>query len=251
MQRFTVREQVFLMILLPTLIALVMLINDVWQDRARLAELDRMAPAVSLAKQVGVMVHELQKERGASTGFISSNGEASFKAALETIRKAANNAIASFRDLDVIDTTAMSVEFLSKMAKARDGFAALSEQRAKIDAFKVDASGVIAFYSGLINDLISISGSAVDLLARNSIENELRAYRYFLLEKERAGIERATGTAMFIEGKFNPDRYWTYVQGCSTLYSPLYERLTSGSMAAAQVALAMFVTPFALAMLSA
>ena len=37
----------------------------------------------------------------------------------------------------------------------------------------------------------------------------------------------------------------------NALYSPLYERLTSGSMAAAQVALAMFVTPFALAMLSA
>lgn len=37
----------------------------------------------------------------------------------------------------------------------------------------------------------------------------------------------------------------------NALYRPLYERLRAGSRAAAQVALAMLVTPFALAMLSA
>ena len=54
------------------------------------------------------------------------------------------------------------------------------------------------------------------------------------------------GSVILSPGKAGP-----YAGLFNALYSPLYERLTSGSMAAAQVALAMFVTPFALAMLSA
>lgn len=211
MQKLTIREHILLMVLLPALTAVALMLYNIDADRSRLALLDQMVPAVAAAKRAGAIVHELQKERGVTSGYLSAKGQGSFRDDLGATRQNTDAAISGWHDIEILKTFALSDELKQRIDRTQKTLATLADYRSKVDGLQVDVPMNLNFYSNLIGDIISISGSTVELLKVNSFERQLQAYRLFLIEKEKAGIERAVGTALLNDGKFNLDRYRAFV----------------------------------------
>ncbi|MEO1611316.1 MAG: nitrate- and nitrite sensing domain-containing protein, partial [Pseudomonadota bacterium] len=126
--------------------------SDVLRQQGE-ASLARQASAVATeGALVGALVHELQKERGFSAGFLASGG-ARFADDLAQQRAASTSAIASlWSDLSVL-LDKRPGEVAQIRARLRD----LDDMRGQVDSFALNVPAMAAFYTGAINLLIDIS----------------------------------------------------------------------------------------------
>ena len=173
---------------------------------AALSQLSSLAPAIS------AVVHELQKERGQSAGFISSNGR-KFADILPGQRAAASRARdALFDRLETVDAASVGGAFERKLETALETLQALDNTREAIDRKALSLSDMAKFYTGLIANLLSIVEEMAVLSENAEITKRIAAYTSFLQAKERAGIERAMGAAGFGAEAFAPTIYRRFLQ---------------------------------------
>ncbi len=146
----------------------------------------------SSAVAVSNLVHELQKERGLSAGFIGSKG-ARFGAELSSQRELTDR----FRRTLQQHVAAMGGDALpAGLKKALDAGMAnldkLGEMRQKISALQMIGPESFGFYTNAIDRLIAMVDMAPALTDDARIAKRLMAYAHFINAKERAGRERAT-----------------------------------------------------------
>lgn len=149
------------------------------------------------------LVHELQKERGASAGYLGSKG-AKFANTLRVQRQATDLRLAKrqkfladnlpkIEQLDIVELTNSSTFALNKLISLRQ----------EIDSLSIAGPKAIAYFTENNARLIDI----VSFISKTSFDGELanglQAYYNFLQGKERAGIERAVMTNVFTLGQFN------------------------------------------------
>ncbi len=175
-------------------------------DMSSLSELAKLGPVV------GALVHELQRERGASAGFTGSDGTRfAKKLAVQRIRTDQNRA-ALAEALEAFDATPYGDGFVGKLSAARGALALLGHRRGQVDDLSSAVTEVTAYYSGMIADLLDIVEEMAVLSTDSEVASAITAYTTFLQAKERAGIERAMGSAGFSAGTFTPDLYRRFVQ---------------------------------------
>ncbi|WP_456457141.1 nitrate- and nitrite sensing domain-containing protein [Thermovibrio sp.] len=158
---------------------------------------------VILSTKISLLVHQLQKERGRTAGFLGSNGE-KFKKELLEQRKLTDEAIKELSEylnkkfLSSLPPDAQKV-FLSAVI---DRLNELTKVRQEVDSLKIDLKSAINFYTSLINQLID----SVALVARHAespqIARELLSYADFMYAKDKAGLERAVLSVVFANDKF-------------------------------------------------
>lgn len=158
---------------------------------------------VVLSTKISLLVHQLQKERGRTAGFLGSNGE-KFKKELLEQRKLTDEAIKELSwylnkgFLSSLPPDAQKV-FLSVVI---DRLNELTKVRQEVDSLKIDLKSAINFYTSLINQLID----SVALVARHAespqIARELLSYADFMYAKDKAGLERAVLSVVFANDKF-------------------------------------------------
>lgn len=171
------------------------------------AEMRRSGELASLMPVVGGLVHELQKERGRSAGFISSRGR-SFAESLpeqrqDTDRVSANtkSALAEFDFSDYPQSLAQSVEDSLKKLSV------LGDSRSAVDRFEVTVPQMAKYYTGTIMSLLEIAHE-LELASHNDeISKAMISFLNFLKGKEYAGRERAMGAAGFGAGEFKQGVY--------------------------------------------
>jgi methyl-accepting chemotaxis protein len=175
-----------------------------WKARSELSELDRLAEG---AVQIGGLIHELQRERGASTLFLSTKG-AQFRDELLAQRKrtddALRTAVQSLADLSAVGG---ADEFGQALAKSEQQIGGIAGKRGGIDALTVTAPDSFGFYSETILALMAIPREIAKLSARGDATAEIIAYGSIMQAKERAGQERATAAAGIALGRFEPATY--------------------------------------------
>ncbi len=149
------------------------------------------------------LVHALQKERGASAGYIGSKGK-EFANTLTLLRKATDMCIANrqrflasnlkrIKKVDIVGLTNSSTFELNKLVSIRQ----------QIDSLSMTAPKAIAFFTKINSRLINIVSYISQTSSSGELANGLQAYYNFLQGKERAGIERAVMTNVFAFGQFN------------------------------------------------
>jgi len=171
------------------------------QSMERLSSLAKLAPITS------ALVHELQKERGMSAGFISSGGN-TFKNELPGQRDAASAARTALEGaLSEFDVANYSVRLEEKIQSALDAIAGLDQTRANVSSLQATVPQMAKYYTGTIAKLLSIVEEMTQLSESASVLNAITAYTAILQGKESAGIERAMGAAGFGAGQFKPAIY--------------------------------------------
>jgi methyl-accepting chemotaxis protein len=86
LNNMSIKVKMVVMVLMPALVIFVLLAMSSVGSYKKLTGLDKIGEATILATKISAMIHNTQKERGASAGFIGSKGS-KFKEALTKIRK--------------------------------------------------------------------------------------------------------------------------------------------------------------------
>ncbi|WP_240002341.1 methyl-accepting chemotaxis protein [Oleisolibacter albus] len=181
------------------------LVSERWQVRQ---DVGRLAALSTFSADVSALVHELQRERGSSALFMGSGGR-QFGAELEQQRQRTDAALGRFDQAAAALGPAGSVA--ERLAAVRQGLAGLQGQRARVSALGVELKDTVAFYTGIITNLIAVAHDLALHSPSAEVGNLISAYVNLMQAKERAGIERAVGSAGFAAGAFAPDLYRRFV----------------------------------------
>lgn len=173
--------------------------------RCEIAELQALALASALVNVTGRLVHGLQRERGLSNLYLSSNG-ARFAPEREAQTSECLRIEGELRAcFDSLDTESVMVgngaRLFSRIAYVLHGLDALPDLRAQIEGQVWSARKVTEAYVRLIAGLLAVVFEAVDSATDPEISRLLVARFNFMQGKEFAGQERAAGSALYASGR--------------------------------------------------
>ena len=202
LSKLSIKQKLILIMLIPLTVVILLaakLAVDSFSTSKNLRALDKV---VILSVKIGDLVHETQKERGMTAGFLGSNGD-KFKTELPTQRLAVDeklNELNSF--LNTFNKDAYSLEFLENLNNSLKKLQDLNTTRNGVNSLSMNASIAIAYYTDTNTLLLNTIGTITKLSNSSKVSQELISYMNFLLSKERAGIERAVGTNTFAKNSF-------------------------------------------------
>ena len=204
--------RVGLLLALPVVGALI-LGGAMFTERSRhVRETAQLANLLNIAPVLSRLVHELQKERGMSAGFIGSKGE-KFAADLPKQRAETDARRADLgKALSGFDAGAYGTAMTAKVDKVSQVLNRLAATRSGVDGLKLPVADMAKFYGGLIQDLLANVEEMVAVSPNAEIIRGIAAYTTFLQTKERAGIERAMGAVGFAAGRFQAAVYRRFAE---------------------------------------
>jgi len=210
-QSLPIRVKLQTLILVPLSALLffsVLAVREKYSLSSQMQGISRMA---SLSVQVGGLVHELQKERGLTAGFLSSKG-AKFATELPVQRQLSDKALSGLRQfLTGFPAEQFGPEFKATLDKAVAGLGDIEAKRKEIDALSIETSAAIAAYSEVITRLFDIDTDIIRQADNPAILRSVMAYDALLWAKEYAGRERAVLNGAFAADKFNKGVYRSFL----------------------------------------
>ena len=157
---------------------------------------------VKMSVNISALIHEIQKERGVTAIFLSSNGTKA-KESLSIQRGLTNKVINNFLSFNnKLDYTPYKNDFKTKIEKANQLVNNISQIREDIINLKVSTAKAISVYTNDNTYFLSLISSCVKLNKIADVTKNLTAYDSFLHAKEKAGIERAIGAGALTKDKF-------------------------------------------------
>ncbi|MGE0564767.1 MAG: nitrate- and nitrite sensing domain-containing protein [Pseudolabrys sp.] len=197
---------------MPILAFVAFALKDVYERREIHSSADRVAQFAGVAPQITGLVHELQKERGATAGFLSSKG-AAFTDFAKTQRPLTDKALQAWqKDMGGLDPALFSKKFARNYEAAKAKLADLAKIRTSVDGQSIAAGDAVQFFTGTITPLAEMIDGISEMTETGNILRNSRALTALMMRKEFAGRERATGAAGFGKGEFAPAVHATFLR---------------------------------------
>jgi methyl-accepting chemotaxis protein len=170
--------------------------------RQKSAAAEEVLGATTLAEAASLAVHELQRERGLSVGFVASKG-ATFATELPSQRQETDRRIKAFDDAvnaasSRMRTGAVSARLEAALAAMRQ----IGALRQRISSHAIPAAEAGAAYTQAIGAMIGTVDGIAELSSDTGIVRAIGIYAAAVRGKEFAGQERAAGARGFA-GRFS------------------------------------------------
>jgi methyl-accepting chemotaxis protein len=227
-----IRQRILLCCALP-LVALTIVSSftlvETWKD----AQSGRnMAMLLHKAEVLGTVIHELQRERGASAGFISSSGS-NFADVLPQQRQATDAGYAAVDTMLADMSDAIAQVFAGHVATLSQDEARISAMRSRIDAGNVSVDEMAGVYTSTIHHLLAALENIEDFTRTGEMSQRVEAYIAIMEAKESAGVERAMGASGFTSGVFSEEVYarMLSLQGSQETEFSIFKRLATPHLA--------------------
>ena len=202
LNKLPLKSKLLIVIITPLMLMTIfagILAFSAWTDKRAYNKIEHLT---DFAVSASNLVHELQKERGMTAGFIGSSGE-KFSDALIQQRKATDAKLVETRQtIEKINLRQAGSEFSQKLNSVQKQLSQLAAKRKQVSNQSINLGEALGYYTkingtfiDLVSDLVKISNDA-------ELSNMLSAYTNFLQSKERAGIERAVLSNVFSKDSF-------------------------------------------------
>jgi len=166
---------------------------------------------VNLSKVLSNLIHETQKERGASAGFVASKGH-KFITILPNQRLSTNKKIALYHNtINKLILKNYSPKLKQLITKLNNDLNKLPTIRNEVSNLNISLKNTVKWYTQMNTTILRIIALTARLAPNEVIAMDLSAYVSFLKSKERAGIERAVLSATFAADKFKPGMYKKFI----------------------------------------
>ncbi|MCP5070151.1 MAG: hypothetical protein GY946_26585, partial [bacterium] len=203
MEAKSVSTRISLLAALPLGLAIIFMTLSGAAKLGVYGEMSRLVAMVGLAEHVSALVHDTQRERGAPGGFSGSKGLKFGSELSEQRRQTDVRRQALSEYLATFDATAYGDEFSATLTTALQKMEEIDGYRSKVTAQSISTSQALGLYTAhntamlhMVQDTSRVSSNAE--MTRLSL-----AYVSFLQAKERAGIERALGSKVFANQRFD------------------------------------------------
>ncbi|PMM02469.1 chemotaxis protein [Vibrio kanaloae] len=196
------KQKIIALLILPILGFLWLSVSAISKGVETTSEMTSLNQLTRLSVVYSELVHELQKERGMTAGFIGSQGT-KFVSELRAQRASADNR----RNLKTEYWQSAGID-LPQIARLNTEISQSLNQitsiRNRVDSQSIPLSEALGYYTKLNAKLLSVSALIAELSSDATIAKETIAYYNFLQGKERAGIERAVLNNTFSKNEFGP-----------------------------------------------
>ncbi|ETW14014.1 methyl-accepting chemotaxis protein McpX [Roseivivax marinus] len=199
------RRLVHAAVLMPIFAALALGGWLVWSKAAELREARQVERSMDLAVALGDVVHEQQRERGASSVYLESAGTQF----AEELRDQRRRTDARARDLMAVRSRLdgmLPTAVADSLAAYVEAVTRRSELRARIDALDIPAPDAIGAYTQMNTTALTTIGHLGSASGDGRIAAHAVGFLALLGAKESAGIERAVGAGGFATGRFDDAR---------------------------------------------
>ncbi|MGJ0494693.1 methyl-accepting chemotaxis protein [Aliarcobacter cryaerophilus] len=227
--KLSIKQKLIAIMLIPLVIVILLAAKLAYDSYRSLENLKSLDKVVILSTKIGALVHETQKERGMTAGFIGSKG-VKFKDELPRQREEVNKQITFLNEfLSDFDKSKYSDDFVKNLNSGLEKLKDLQGVRNSVNSLNIAAPIAIAYYTDTNTLLLNTLGTIVKFSNSPNVTKELGSYMNFLLSKERTGIERAVGTNTFAQNKFTEGlkaRFYTLIAE-QTAYMDIFSKIAS------------------------
>jgi methyl-accepting chemotaxis protein len=165
-----------------------------------------------LSQKLSLLIHETQKERGASAGFLGSKG-AKFGEILKKQRVLTDDRYNKLQAyIKTVDLQNYNKELQKSITAVIDGMNKISSIRSRVDSLTISVKDEVGYYTGVNKNILNVVSLTAKLADTPELVKALSAYTNFLKSKERAGIERAVMSATFAADKFSPGVFAKFIR---------------------------------------
>lgn len=212
LNRFGIRVRILTAITLTFLMLLAFSADKMSNFYALSGQMHTLKTLAEFTPNVGNLVHELQKERGASAGYIGSKGSGAFNKKINDQYKLSDEKNAVLANiLADMDVRGLSENLANKVSTAMNALNILETKRNDVQGLKLSVGEMAKYYSGSIAKLLNIVKVVSNITNEPELLRDVSAYIALLEAKERAGQERAMGANGFAAGSFKITVYNKFV----------------------------------------
>ena len=205
LKNMSIRLKLLLMVLAPIVGLFVFSARDVIEKYTLLESVNETRTLTGLAVRVGSLTHEIQKERGLSSGYINAKGE-KFRDELAKQRELVNGEFAKVKQYVSSNGTALD-RIKKTLDTASSGMEKLPELRGNVDALKIEGKDSFSFYSKQILSYIDVVAAVSTTSESHVIMRAATGYYAFVKAKEENGKERATLNAVLVADAFTDETF--------------------------------------------
>lgn len=205
LKNVSIRTKLLLLVLAPIIGLFVFSAREIIDKYSFLESVNETRTLTGLAVRVGSLSHEMQKERGLSSGYINAKGE-KFREDLAKQRELVNTESKKVKEYVAANNAALDhvKKFLDA---ANNGLEKMQNVRGSVDSLKIEGKESFSFYTKQISSYMDVV-AAVSTSSKNyMIMREATAYYAFVKAKEETGKERATLNAVLAADMFNDETF--------------------------------------------
>ena len=221
--KWTIGKKIIMLGIIPSLVVFFFLYIILAEKFSVKAVANNISELSQYTVTASELLHNLQKERGASAVHIGSGGK-EMKSELDNIRRDTDKTLSALQNfLKSFDTKQYGSGFDLKVNSAMNQLNDLSSKRSAVSALSIDKGKAVGYYTGINTTFVQSFEQVVLQATHPQISAPTSAYVNFLSAKELAGIERAvmsgiiaSNTAVSIKGM---DKWMTVWKGQERLLS--------------------------------
>ncbi len=196
------RNKLIVLLIFP--LAGLLFFSQAWivEQFNRVDDLKNLSELSELSISSGDLIHETQKERGLTSGFLGASGEA-FADRLSLQKKNTDNSIELLKGKISSLKLQKHSEKVSRDLKAfQSKLKDLSSVRARVLQRQITAKEAMDYYTSMNSALFKVIEQLTQLSSDSVLMKTSAAYISLLQGKERAGLERAVLTNTFSNDAF-------------------------------------------------
>ena len=198
----TIKSKLNLVNVLVVVFSLIIIILTVFKASAERAVIIQANELNVLSIKLSHLIHETQKERGASAGFLGSKGT-KFTEILPKQRVLTNTKNAKLTEyINSLDLSSFPQELQQEISAFKADMSKVGSIRNRVDALSISVKDEVTYYTQMNAKILRIVSLTAKLADTQELVKALDAYTNFLKSKERAGIERAVLSGTFAADKF-------------------------------------------------
>lgn len=165
-----------------------------------------------LSAEVGDLLHTSQIERGLSAGYLTSKG-IHFSEKLNENQKRFDEYSHQLKQTisNLNNDAIVSSKLDGYLKKVMPQLEQLSEMRNKIHALEIESPEAVSYYSHLNRILLDVIGYLTHASTNSEMTEKIVAYISFLESKEHTGMERAALMTAFLDDRFSPNAYQSFI----------------------------------------
>ena len=202
LNKLSIKQKLVLIMMIPLTVVILLSAKLAYDSLQKTFSLNKIERVVILSTKIGALVHETQKERGMTAGFLGSQGKKFVEALPQQREKASQRKEELLQYLKSFDPKEYNQAFQDALQLGLTQLDNINAIREKVSSQSIKAGSAIGYYTKMNGLFLNVIGSSISLSRSANLSQKLTSYTNFLLSKERAGIERAVGSNTFARDNF-------------------------------------------------
>ena len=199
LRHLSIKVQILALVAIPIIALVCFIFVQLSQTLHSISSAEILKEQIRISEQLSALVHEMQKERGMSAGFLASKGK-KFASELQAQRLLTDKAYKNLSDL-FAQSKDLPQSYQAQLNQGLESVSKITQIRTMADDSLSSHSNVtpqvVGYYTTTIAFLLDSVLESTKLIHDATLAKSMVAYVNFLYAKERAGLERATANGIF------------------------------------------------------